>query len=141
MWREKSNKRKILFCTKNYIIWDVNVDDIVILKLVKTKANYRYLVGYLDEAIRPLVLIILKLSGYVKTFEIKDGDKDEKNELMYCNINDEKLLEKYKAVRTNIEDIELNALPIYDDRYIKTKLRTYGDNVYTNFCKMCQNMI
>ena len=141
MWREKSNKRKILFCTKNYIIWDVNVDDIVILKLVKTKANYKYLVGYLNEAIRPLVLIILKLSGYVKTFEIKDGDKDEKNELMYCNIDDEKLLEKYKAIRTKIEDIELNALPIYDDRYIKTKLRTYGDNVYTNFCKMCQNMI
>ena len=141
MWREKSNKRKILFYTKNYIIWDVNVDDIVILKLVKTKANYRYLVGYLDEAIRPLVLIILKLSGYVKTFEIKDRDKDEKNELMYCNIDDEKLLEKYKAIRTKIEDIELNALPIFDDRYIKTKLRTYGDNVYTNFCKMCQNMI
>ena len=129
MWREKSNKRKILFCTKNYIIWDVNVDDIVILKLVKTKANYKYLVGYLNEAIRPLVLIILKLSGYVKTFEIKDGDKDEKNELMYCNIDDEKLLEKYKAIRTKIEDIELNSLPIYDDRYIKTKLRTYGDNV------------
>ena len=141
MWREKSNKRKILFCTKNYIIWDVNVDDIVILKLVKTKANYKYLVGYLNEAIRPLVLIILKLSGYVKTFEIKDRDKDEKNELMYCDIDDEKLLEKYKAIRTKIEDIELNALPIYDDRYIKTKLRTYGDNVYTNFCKMCQNMI
>ena len=141
MWREKSNKRKILLYTKNYIIWDVNVDDIVILKLVKTKANYKYLVGYLNEAIRPLVLIILKLSGYVKTFEIKDGDKDEKNELMYCNIDDEKLLEKYKAIRTKIEDIELNALPIYDDRYIKTKLRTYGDNVYTNFCKMCQNMI
>ena len=141
MWREKSNKRKILFCTKNYIIWNVNADDIVILKLVKTKANYKYLVGYLNEAIRPLVLIILKLSGYVKTFEIKDGDKDEKNELMYCNIDDEKLLEKYKAIRTKIEDIELNALPIYDDRYIKTKLRTYGDNVYTNFCKMCQNMI
>ena len=129
MWREKSNKRKILFCTKNYIIWDVNVDDIVILKLVKTKANYKYLVGYLDEAVRPLVLIILQLSGYVKTFEIEDGDKDEKNELMYCNIDDEKLLEKYKAIRTKIEDIELNFLPIYDDRYIKTKLRTYGDNV------------
>ena len=48
---------------------------------------------------------------------------------MYCNIDDEKLLEKYKAIRSKIEDIELNSLPIYDDRYIKTKLRTYGDNV------------
>ena len=24
-------------------------------------------------------------------------------------------------------------MPIYDDRYIKTKIRKYGDKVYTNF--------
>ena len=29
--------------------------------------------------------------------------------------------------------VELNALPVYDDRYIKTKVGTYGDKVYTNF--------
>ena len=29
--------------------------------------------------------------------------------------------------------LELNALPVYDDRYIKTKIRTYGDRVYINF--------
>ena len=37
---------------------------------------------------------------------------------------------------TKIEDlknIKLNALPVYDDRYIKTKIRTFGDKVYTNF--------
>ena len=28
---------------------------------------------------------------------------------------------------------ELNALPIYDNRYIKTKIRTYGDRLYANF--------
>ena len=28
----------------------------------------------------------------------------------------------------------MNSLPVYDDRYIKTKLRTYGDKVYTGFC-------
>ena len=56
---------------------------------------------------------------------------------MSFRINDEKLLEKYKAIWTKIEDlkyIELNALPVYDDRYIKTKIKTYGDKVYTNFC-------
>ena len=26
-----------------------------------------------------------------------------------------------------------NALPVYDDRYKKIKIRTYGDKVYTNF--------
>ena len=28
---------------------------------------------------------------------------------------------------------ELNALPIYDGRYLKPEIRTYGDKVYTNF--------
>ena len=31
------------------------------------------------------------------------------------------------------KNIELNALPVYDDRYIKIKIRTYGDKFYTNF--------
>ena len=42
------------------------------------------------------------------------------------------LLEKHKIIWTKIEYLlELNALPVYDDRYIKTKIRTH---VYTNFC-------
>ena len=45
-------------------------------------------------------------------------------------------IEKFKAIWIKIEylkNIELNPLPAYDDRYIKTKVRTYGDKVYTNF--------
>ena len=52
------------------------------------------------------------------------------------HLNYEKPLEKYKAVLTKIEDvknIELNALPVYNDRSIKTKIRTYGNEVYTNY--------
>ena len=30
-------------------IWDVNVDNIVISKLVKTKTNSKYLIGYLEK--------------------------------------------------------------------------------------------
>ena len=56
-------------------IWDVNVDNIVISKLVKTKSNSKYLIGYLDKTIRTLVLIMPKMSGYVKTFKVKDEDK------------------------------------------------------------------
>ena len=55
---------------------------------------------------------------------------------MSFRIDDEKLLEKYKTIWNKIEDIkniEINALSVYDDRYIKTKIRTYGDEVYTNF--------
>ena len=52
-------------------IWDVNVDNTVISKLVKIKTYSKYLTGYLDKAIKPLVLIIPKMSGYVKTFKLK----------------------------------------------------------------------
>ena len=58
-------------------IWDVNVDNIVISKLVKTKTNSKYLIGYLDKAIRALLLIMLKISGYVKMFRVKDGYEDK----------------------------------------------------------------
>ena len=47
---------------------------------------------------------------------------------MFFFIDDEKLLEKYKTIWTKIEDlksIELIALRVYDNRYIKTKIRTY----------------
>ena len=40
---------------------------------------------------------------------------------MSLHIDDEKLLKKYKAIWTkidNLKSIELNALPVYDDRYI-----------------------
>ena len=53
-------------------IWDVNVDNMVISRLFKTKTNSKYLIGYLDKAIIPLVLIMPEMIGYVKTFKIKD---------------------------------------------------------------------
>ena len=53
-------------------IWDVYIGNIVISKLIETKTNSNYLIGYLDKVIRPLVLILPKISGYVKTLKIKD---------------------------------------------------------------------
>ena len=73
------------------------------------------------------------MSGQVWTFKVEEGN----NKLIFFRINDEKLLEKYKAIQTKIEDlknIRLNTLPVYDDRYIKTKIKSFGDKVYTNFC-------
>ena len=68
-----------------------------------------------------------KMCGYVKK---------RSNKLMSFCTDDEKLLQKYKGIWTNIEDlknIKLNALPVYNDRHIKTKIRTFVDKVYTNF--------
>ena len=91
------------------------------------------MIGYLDKVTRQLVLILTKMSGYVKIFKNKDEDKDKNNKLMSFCTDDEKLLENSKTIWTKIEDlknIKLNALPVYADRYIKTKTRTYNDKVY-----------
>ena len=50
----------------------------------------------------------------------------------WCLSDNEELLEKNKTIYTKIEvlkNIELNVLPVYDDRYIKTKIWKYGDKL------------
>ena len=72
------------------------------------------------------------MSWYVKTFKVED----KINKLMSFHIYDEKLLEKYKAICSkfeNLKNIQLDALPVYDNRYIETKIITYGNKVCTNF--------
>ena len=49
---ERNRKRKIFLQQKRPIKnRDVIIDNIVISKLVKTKSNSKYLIGYLDKAI------------------------------------------------------------------------------------------
>ena len=33
----------------------------------------------------------------------------------------------------DLQNIESNALPVYDNRYVIGKIKTYDDKVYTNF--------
>ena len=57
------------------------------------------MIGYLDKTIRPLVLIMPKMSGYVKKLKVNEGN----NKLMSFCIDDKKLLEKYKVICSKIE--------------------------------------
>ena len=72
---------------------DIIFDDIIISKLVDTKISSKYLIGYLDKVTKPLVLVLLKMSGYVKTFKVKDNNK-----LLFFRMDDDKLLEKPKTI-------------------------------------------
>ena len=83
-------------------IRDINIDNIVISKLVKIKTSSKYLIRSLDKTIQPLDLKIPKTSGYVKTFKVKEGN----NNIMSFRIDDKKLLEKYEAIWTTIEDLK-----------------------------------
>ena len=90
----KVAKEKFYGAIKPIKIWDVNIKNIVFSNRIEIKSNSKYLTGYLDEVIRPLVLILPKMSVYVKTFNVKDGDKDKNNKLMSFRVDDDKLLGK-----------------------------------------------
>ena len=52
-------------------IWAVvNVNNIVISELVETMNDYNYLIGYLDKVRSQLVLILPKMTGYVKILKV-----------------------------------------------------------------------
>ena len=50
-------KERFYAAKRSIQIWDTNADNRVISELVKTKTNSKYLIGYLNKTIRPLVLI------------------------------------------------------------------------------------
>ena len=100
-------------CGFVYIYWTnpqwknsffVQCNNIVISKFVEIKNNSKGLIGYLGEAIKPYVLILPKIHGYVETFKDKGEDKNKSNKLMPLRIDDEKLLEKHKTIWTSIEN-------------------------------------
>ena len=83
-----------------------------------------------DDVIRPLRIKFLQMIGYVKHFD--------SNKTMSFKAIDNKLLKKYtqiwKKVR-NLLNIKFDSEPVYGDngKYIKAKIKIYGDKVNTNF--------
>ena len=102
MERERNSKIKFLSLKESYKIWDVNVNDIIISNIFKTKTNSKYLIGIkLDKAIRPLVLIIP-----IKLFKVKEEDQGKSKKLISFCIDDKKLLAKYKTIWNKIENLK-----------------------------------
>ena len=69
---KKVAKKEFYDAKKTIKIWHVDVANLVISKFIETKIIYKCLIGYLDEAIRPLLSILPKMSGFVKTFKEKN---------------------------------------------------------------------
>ena len=63
------------------------------------------MIGYSDDVIRPLILILSKTSEYVKVSKDKGGNKNKNNKLMSLRIDDVKVIENYEAIWTNTEDL------------------------------------
>ena len=123
------------FYNKNKKIFDI--DDIDVNKILVSKKerygkynSFKYFIGYSDNVIRPLYLGLSQMTHYINKFD--------KNKIMSLMIKDIQLLKNYNKIWKKIEklmQISFNTKTTYgdDDKYIKTKIKTYIDNITTNF--------
>ena len=115
-----------------------SIDDIDANKILVSKKeqygkynSFKYFIGYNDnDVIRPLYLFISQTTGYINKFD--------KNKIMSLMIKDIQLLKSYNKIWKKIEKlmkIDFNTKTTYgdDDKYIKTKIKTYADIIITNF--------
>ena len=73
--------------------------------------------------------------GYINKF---NENKNKSTITMSLKVKDKKLFKNYNRIWTEIEKLmskDFNTQPTYDDndKYIKTKIKTYEDNITTNF--------
>ena len=86
----------------------------------------KYFIGYLDD---DMCIILLQMSGYIKYFD--NGGKN-----MSFKIEDESVYSKYNESLNTIKkllNIRFYSQPIYDDKYIKTKVKSFNGVLNTLF--------
>ena len=110
----------------------VNTNKIVVSdKFKHSDYGFKYFIGYLHEdyVIKPVCIILPQMSGYIKYFD--NGGKN-----MSLKVEDESVYLKYTEIWNKIKKllgIRFHSQPIYDDKYIKTKVKTFSSMIKTLF--------
>ena len=106
-----------------------NTNNIVISYRVKQNNDtYKYFIGYShdDGVIKPLCVFLPQMNGYIKYFE-----NSGKN--MSFKIEDEDVYLKYNEIWNKINksilNINFHSQSIYDDKYVKTKVKTFNNSI------------
>ena len=89
----------------------------------------KYIIGYNDSTIIPLQLFLPKMAGYLNIFE--DGTR----KMSFLTDNNE-FLERYTKTWEKISDLidkKFDSGPVYNNKYINTKIRSYNNDIITNF--------
>ena len=96
------------------------------------KKSLKYVIGYNDDhdVIRPLCIKPPQMIGYVKHFN--------SNKTMSFKVIDNNLLKKYIEIWERVISLMnkiFDSEPVYgdNDKYIKTKIKSYDDRIITNF--------
>ena len=117
------NKKEFHKSKKPIDLMLVNVDQIVVSgKFKHNNESFKYFIGYQeDEIVKPLCIILTQMSGYIKYFE--NGGKS-----MSFLIKDEEVGENYEQILDVIKNklgTKFHSKPVYDETYIKTKVREF----------------
>ena len=92
--------------------------------------GFKYFTGCKEsEIIKALCIILPQLAGYIKYFE--NGGKN-----MSFVIKDDMCLNKYNEIWDKIKEtlsIKFHSMPVYDEKYIKAKVREFNGVIKTNF--------
>ena len=108
----------------------VDTDQIVVSEKFKyNDGSSKYFIGYLDDynIIRTLCIILPQMSGYIKYFD--DGGKNTS-----FKIEDESVYLEYNEIWNKIKralNKRFHSQPIYDDKYIKTKVKTFNGVIHS----------
>ena len=109
----------------------VKVNQILISdKFKPSDTGFKYFIGYKDDSIvRTLCIILPQMSGYITSFD--NGGKN-----MSLMIEDDSVLVKYNDIWNKIKEIKgmkFHSNPVYDEKYIKAKVKKINFVVNTNF--------
>ena len=125
------NKKKFHKSKQPFDLMSVNVDQIVISEKFKhNNDSFKYFIGYQEgKIVKPLCIILSQMSGYIKYFEYRGMN-------MSFLIKDDEVWEKYEQIWDLIKNklgIKFHSEPVYDKKYLKTKVREYDGVIKTNF--------
>ena len=109
----------------------INVDQIVVSDKLKHRDDcFKYFIGYKEgEIVKSLCINLPQITGYIKYFE--NGDKN-----MSFMVKNDYVLDKYNEIWDKIKNtlnIKFHSMPVYDEKYIKAKLREFSGVIKTNF--------
>ena len=125
------NKKKFHISKKAIDLISVNVDKIVVSdKFNYNEAGSKYFIGcQKGEIVKPLCIILPQMSRYLKYFEYGNPNMSFSNK-------DEEVGEKYEQIWDVIKNklkIKFHSEPVYEYKYLKTKVREYDGVIKTNF--------
>ena len=106
-------------------------NNVVSNKFKNNNETSKYFIGYLNgiDEISLLCIILPQMSGYIKYFE-----NDGKN--MSFKIQNDNVYVKYNEIWNKIKKLlglEFYTEPIYEDKYIKPKVKTFSGIINTLF--------